>query len=371
MFSKKGISPVVATALLLVVAVVAVVGFQGWFSEFSSSTFTDVELQTSQNSDLKVEGVIDDILYLKSSSNDVDLKSLSIVGSNGDVLCTLSKQISLDLIGLVGHWTFDEIINDSGTMKVLDYSGLGNDGIVKDHNISNDDANTLPQLVKGNLGNALDFDGIDDYIQVPHSNSLDLTSDFTVVVIHKCYWFGGCQIVTKDTVSTSNRSWSMYSGGSNHPSDPNSGAIALHTSSGFAGHIFSNSDSLSQNNFNFQAFTFNTSYYGSIYLNGNLGVSIDKIEPLNSVLAPLIFGARISPVQGQNVFRPQTIDEIRIYNRTLSNSELDTLYWYSIKSQTDGINKIDLSSCNLTKGTPYTVLTSSDSKFVEKSIIVK
>lgn len=31
---KKAISPVVATALLLVVAVVSVVGFSGWFETF-------------------------------------------------------------------------------------------------------------------------------------------------------------------------------------------------------------------------------------------------------------------------------------------------------------------------------------------------
>ena len=41
--NKKVISPVVATALLLVVAVMAVVGFSGWFSSFQSGINSDVE----------------------------------------------------------------------------------------------------------------------------------------------------------------------------------------------------------------------------------------------------------------------------------------------------------------------------------------
>ena len=50
---KKGISPVVATALLLVVAVVAVVGFQVWFLNFQSETQASVSSQTP------LQGMID------------------------------------------------------------------------------------------------------------------------------------------------------------------------------------------------------------------------------------------------------------------------------------------------------------------------
>ncbi len=50
MNNKKCISPVVATALLIVVAVLAVVGFQGWFGTFSSKLFTDTETQSGSGS---------------------------------------------------------------------------------------------------------------------------------------------------------------------------------------------------------------------------------------------------------------------------------------------------------------------------------
>ncbi|MCA9487210.1 MAG: hypothetical protein KC548_06145, partial [Nanoarchaeota archaeon] len=45
---RRGISPVVAVALLLVVAVVAVVMFSSWFDSFRSSLFADIEVQTLQ-----------------------------------------------------------------------------------------------------------------------------------------------------------------------------------------------------------------------------------------------------------------------------------------------------------------------------------
>ena len=47
MLFKKAIGPVVASALLLVVAVVAVVGFQGWFNNYSSGMFSNTETQSN------------------------------------------------------------------------------------------------------------------------------------------------------------------------------------------------------------------------------------------------------------------------------------------------------------------------------------
>jgi len=65
--------------------------------------------------------------------------------------------------GLVGAWTFDD-----GTAK--DKSDTGNDGkIVGD-----------PKLVKGKFGNALEFDGVDDGIEIEDDETLQLPDPFTV-----------------------------------------------------------------------------------------------------------------------------------------------------------------------------------------------
>lgn len=68
--------------------------------------------------------------------------------------------------GLVGHWEFNEWIGTTAA----DSSGTGNDG-----SLVND-----PLWIAGVLEAALDFDGTEDYVQVPHDSSLNHgREDFT------------------------------------------------------------------------------------------------------------------------------------------------------------------------------------------------
>jgi len=67
--------------------------------------------------------------------------------------------------GLVAEWHFDE-----GSGSVLaDSSGNGNDGVIYG-----------ATWVEGKYGGALRFDGVDDYVDVPHSPSLDITDTITI-----------------------------------------------------------------------------------------------------------------------------------------------------------------------------------------------
>ena len=65
---------------------------------------------------------------------------------------------------MVAHWKMDE---NSGSV-LHDNSGNGNDGTLVD---MNDDA-----WIPGVTGNALQFDGIDDYVNIPHSPSIDFSN---------------------------------------------------------------------------------------------------------------------------------------------------------------------------------------------------
>ncbi len=65
--SKKCISPIVATALLLVVAVTAVVGFQNWFGTYSTNILSGVE--SSSANDVRtsqIETIVGNSLYIKN-----------------------------------------------------------------------------------------------------------------------------------------------------------------------------------------------------------------------------------------------------------------------------------------------------------------
>lgn len=82
-FYKNAISPVVATALLLVVAVVAVVTFQSWFYTFSSNVFVDVEDRSGMGGggNVVIESLVGETLYVKNEIYDgLNVTNLMIAG---------------------------------------------------------------------------------------------------------------------------------------------------------------------------------------------------------------------------------------------------------------------------------------------------
>ncbi len=101
-FNKKGISPVVATALLIVVAVVAVVGFSTWFQNYQSVVNSDVETQSSSTiGSTGIVGIYNNILYFRNSGNSIiGLTNIEIRGTDcvysGSVLPNSVGQIPLD-----------------------------------------------------------------------------------------------------------------------------------------------------------------------------------------------------------------------------------------------------------------------------------
>src|SRR3990167_8880079 len=72
---------------------------------------------------------------------------------------TLPTQPDLQT-GLVGHWTFDG--RDMGP-NVRDRSGQGNHGNL----VLGATGNTSTTTIPGKLGQALSFDGVNDYVTIP------------------------------------------------------------------------------------------------------------------------------------------------------------------------------------------------------------
>jgi len=100
---------------------------------------------------------------------------------------------------LVGWWRLDE---GSGTIAT-DLSGYGNDGTLQSE----------PQWVNGKFGKALQFDGVDDYVEIPHAEILTVDNEVTVMAWINTERHGGPGteswqgIVAK---SNSPRSYSLY-----------------------------------------------------------------------------------------------------------------------------------------------------------------
>jgi flagellin-like protein len=130
---KKAISPVVATALLLVIAVTAVVGFNTWFSTYQTKVLSNVDNSKSNSlASVNIEGIFDDRLYLKGpSSGNLSIQKIKI----GSILCNTTNVTalpntvsSLDLLNctqnLADGYYDVVIITDTGVInKIIKVKG--------------------------------------------------------------------------------------------------------------------------------------------------------------------------------------------------------------------------------------------------------
>ena len=64
--NKKAVSSVVATAVLLVVVVIAVTGFQSWFNDYASNMFSDAEVKSNNAAmtQISIDSLISNYLYV-------------------------------------------------------------------------------------------------------------------------------------------------------------------------------------------------------------------------------------------------------------------------------------------------------------------
>jgi Concanavalin A-like lectin/glucanases superfamily len=118
-----------------------------------------------------VNGLIDDVrIYNRALSND-EIKRLYKIGATFKVNTSqnLNNNNSLQK-GLVGWWTFDG--KDMSGVQAYDRSGNGNRGILT----------SGPVRTIGKIGQALSFDGSNDYVAVGSASNLNNLTKFTYSV---------------------------------------------------------------------------------------------------------------------------------------------------------------------------------------------
>jgi hypothetical protein len=226
-------------------------------------------------------------------------------------------------LGLVGYWSFNE---GTGTIAT-DFSGNRNTGTTSP-GMANPPTATSG-WTDGKLRKAIYFDGTDDYIGVPNSSSLNPTSGITVSVwVRPDAWpAGGRYIVSKG--NGTNR-YALFNNSGQLDWDVH-GVTEIATtlpSPGAWHHIVA-------------------SYTGSgddLYVDG-VSVVNDGVlpgDPIPATTEDLYIGTKDAADNPADTFDGK-IDEVRIYNRGLSASEVARLYQ-------SGAVKINASSADLDNG---------------------
>ncbi len=202
--------------------------------------------------------------------------------------------------GLVASYNFNE---GTGT-AVTDGSGSGNTGSIFQ----------ATWYTTGKFGKALNFDGSNDYVSVNDSSSLDLTNKMTLEAwVRPTANSGWRTVMMKE--NGNEMSYGMYAReSSNRPSawmrlNPTSG------SSQSAGAT----PGLTLNAWSHMAATYDGTSL-KLYINGTLRATTNQSGSMYVSSSPLKFGG--NAVWGE-YFAGQ-LDEIRIYNRTLTPSEIQT-----------------------------------------------
>ncbi len=207
---------------------------------------------------------------------------------------------------LIGWWRFDE---GAGTTAV-DLSGYGNDGTLQGD----------PQWVNGKFGKALQFDGVDDFVEVPHADILTVDTEVTVMAWINTERHGGPGteswqgIVAK---SNSPRSYSLYTEAS--------GALHFSTTStvinDYVGTLSSGQVPLNEW-VHVAAMVVDGEH--QYYINGEpAGTSgSDIVLPGTADTSPVLIGRT-----GEGAARSflGIIDDVRIYNEALTQEEIQII----------------------------------------------
>ena len=194
--------------------------------------------------------------------------------------------------GLVLYMPFDSDFKDK--------SGMGNNGTAN--------GNAFVNTTGGKYGGALQLDGNGDYVSIAHNNNLDFgTNDFTISLWTKITNTASYE----HFIGTDTTSYFMFA------LNGVSGSIAVGKHN--IAWTYSVPNNL-QNNVWYNLVLSRNNGYISIYVNGAQVGS--TASDTNSYLFTTIY---LGAHPGVNYFSGN-LDEIRIYNRSLNSSEIQSLY---------------------------------------------
>ncbi len=203
---------------------------------------------------------------------------------------------------LVGFWSFNTA-DMSGT-TALDRSGFGNNGALLNG----------PLQILGKIGQALSFDGVNDYIVVPASTSLNIATDITLSawVIRRSTGTN-IDVIAKSDNSTINYNLYLTSGGriafySNNGTPNNISSTGLLPIDGLWHYIVAKRSGTSV----------------ALFIDGNASGTGTMSGSFATNNSPILIATSNTGLS--DVYCDCSIDDVRVYNYALPNSEIQSIY---------------------------------------------
>jgi len=208
-------------------------------------------------------------------------------------------------LGLVGYWSFE----DSRGSQATDFSGFGNDGTLTNMNPATD-------WVAGRLGTALEFDGSDDYLDVPEPNVGSSPTLFSISGWIKPESGGQSFFITPQ----SNGRDQLLS----HDRGNEDFSICVAASANTNGRCYITADnSMPYGKWShFTAVVDEADDTIQLYINGQLKKDVTDSDPIADWSNRWIIGQRGN---GSYYFNG-TLDDVRVYDRALTEANVQDLY---------------------------------------------
>ncbi|MBI2439308.1 MAG: hypothetical protein HYV45_01755 [Candidatus Moranbacteria bacterium] len=252
------------------------------------------------------DGSIDDVRIYNKALSQAEVANLYRQGGVGKTTINVSQNDKLTS-GLIGFWSFNG--KDVSGTTAYDRSGQGNNGTLIGGTA----------VYPGKVGQALSFDAIDDQVSISDNASLDISGDVTISVWLKptASLVGYAAHPIAKLTSTSDANYVLYYFGTTSGTDKQ---LTFYANRGGTWNTISGSHVATLGEWVHIAVSYTTASGGQLYVNGVATGSLTGSGALATNSADLFFGDSSSTVF------PGLMDEVRIYNRALSASEIQSLY---------------------------------------------
>ncbi len=289
----------------------AAAGSLGYIGNINFTNY--FRLGVSSNGSDPFDGKLDDVRIYDHSLSSEEVAALYAMTKETKINTTQTPT-NLET-GLVGHWTFDG--PDMTTATATDVSGTGNDGTL----ISS------PTKIIGKTGQAIEFNGIDNYIFIEDNSSLDITNELTISawvnkqIITTCGDYDG--VIGKGYQGDPSANYAL--GIFNNCDDEH---IIFYYNNNSSEHSIRGNTTLQLNTWNLLTVTYNDASNNiSLYVNGVLeSKTVIAGAPETNSLETNLHGVTIGAKDVGYWFIPAKIDDVRVYNRAISADEVQKLY---------------------------------------------